>query len=310
MYCHLYVKKHRFYAISVDFVYLFAIFVREILLTKKKLFMKNFKKLLFLFVGLALVASCDNDDDAFVGAKKVYVLSSFAEPTISGTATFTENQDKSTTVELQLIGTPEDGMHPAHIHLNTAAESGAIALTLGTVNGTTGFSTVTFSALDNGTAVSFANLLDFNGYINVHLSADALGTIVAQGDIGQNELTGTSKEYALDALAVPGISGSATFYERNNGDALAILEIENTLPEFMHPAHIHMGSVATAPGSILLTFSPVNGNTGISRTNVSVLNDETPFGYSDVLAVDGYINVHLSAEALGTIVAQGNIGVN
>lgn len=272
--------------------------------------MKNFKNVLFLFMGLALVASCDDDDVPFVGAKKVYVLSSVAVPSISGTATFTENQDKSTTVELQLIGTPDGGLHPAHIHLNTAVEGGAIAITLGAVDGSTGFSTVTFAKLDNGTAVSFDDLLDFNGYINVHLSATELGTIVAQGDIGQNELTGMTKIYPLSAVAEANISGNATFFERENGDALAVLQITNTPVDGIHPAHIHAGSVATAPGGILLPFNPINGTTGTSKTNISALNDQTPFGYNDVLTVNGYINVHLSPEALGTIVSQGNIGVN
>ncbi len=273
--------------------------------------MKNFKNLMFAFIGLTLVASCDSDDDnAFVGERKVFALSSVAVPGISGTATFIENRDNSTTVELRLTGTPDGGMHPAHIHFNTAAQGGDIAVTLGVVNGTTGFSTATFSKLDNGNAINFDEILNFNGYINVHLSAADLSTIVAQGDIGQNELTGTSKMYVLNEKAVPGINGTATFFERRNGDALAVLNIANTPDGGMHPAHIHMGSFATAPGDILFTFNPVNGTTGMSKTNVSKLDNQTAFGYSDVLTVNGYVNVHLSAEDLGTIVAQGNVGVN
>jgi hypothetical protein len=53
--------------------------------------------------------------------------------------------------------------------------------------------------------------LNFDGYINVHLSATNLATLVAQGDIGQNELTAVSKVYALGSVAVPNISGTATF---------------------------------------------------------------------------------------------------
>lgn len=273
--------------------------------------MKNLKNLMLLFMGVTLVASCsDDDNNVFVAKKKVFALSSVAVPGISGTATFIENQDKSTTVELKLTGTPDGGMHPAHIHFNTAAESGDIAVTLGTVDGTTGFSTATFKKLDNGTAINFDQILEFDGYINVHLSATELGTIVAQGDIGQNELTGVSKVYTLNEKAVPGISGTASFFERKNGEALVVLDIANTPAGGMHPAHIHMGSVANAPGSILLTFNPVNGDTGMSKTNVSKLDDQTSFGYNQVLSVDGYLNVHLSAEDLGTIVAQGNVGVN
>jgi hypothetical protein len=85
-----------------------------------------------------------------------------------------------------LSGTPDGGEHPAHIHFNSAAEGGGIAFTFNPVNGTTGMSRTNVSSLNDGTAFTYSNIADFDGYINVHLSADDLGTIVAQGDIGQN----------------------------------------------------------------------------------------------------------------------------
>lgn len=265
-----------------------------------------------LVLPILFLSSCSDDDDdtIFVGATTTFELKSVADPNISGTATFIENEDNSTTVELQLTGTPSGGSHPAHIHFNTAAEGGGIAVSLGAVDGNTGFSTATFAALDNGTAVTYDDMLDFDGYINVHLSSTELATLVAQGDIGQNELTGESKVYTLNELDVTGINGTATFYERVNGEALAKLELVNTPVDGEHPAHIHAGSVANAPGGILFTFTPVDGNTGVSMTNVAELDDSTAFGYDDVLTVDGYINVHLSVADLATVVAQGDIGIN
>ena len=53
----------------------------------------------------------------------------------------------------------------------------------------------------------------------------------------------------------------------------------------------------------------MDGNTGISETNVSALDDNAVFEYDDVLGVNGHINVLLS-EAQPTIVSQGNIGAN
>jgi hypothetical protein len=155
----------------------------------KKKIVKNLKNLLLHFIGLTLLASCSDDDDAlgFIGQTKTFELSSVADPTIFGTATFIQNVDNSTTVELQLAGTPAGGSHPAHIHFNTAVEGGGIAVTPGTVNGDTGFSTATFSELNDNTSVSFADMLLFDGYINVHLSSMDLGTIVAQGDININK---------------------------------------------------------------------------------------------------------------------------
>jgi hypothetical protein len=124
-------------------------------------------------------------------------------------ATF-ENSDATVSIELEYsILLKEDLI--LHIHLNNAADGGDIALTLKPVDGTTGKSTTTFKTLDNGSAITYQALLDFDGYINVHLSADKLATLVAQGDIGQNDLTDVSKVYALGSVAVARIDGTATF---------------------------------------------------------------------------------------------------
>lgn len=275
--------------------------------------MKTLKNLL-LFVSIAMLSSCSSDDinaidNPFLGDTKTFQLASVDDPSISGTAKFIENENGSTTIELQLTGTPNGGMHPAHIHFNTAAEGGDIALTLGTVDGDTGFSTVTTAALDNAVAITYDELVAFDGYINVHLSASELGTLVAQGDIGENELTGTQKVYALGSVDVEGISGTATFSERVNGEALATIALDGTPDGGIHPGHIHFNTAAEG-GSIAFTFNPVLGTSGMSQTNVSVLDDDSSFGYANILDFDGYINIHLSASELGTIVAQGDIGQN
>jgi hypothetical protein len=120
----------------------------------------------------------------------------------------------------------QGGSH-LHIHLNNAADGGDIALTLKPVDGTTGKSTTTFKTLDNGSAITYQALLDFDGYINVHLSADKLATLVAQGDIGQNDLTDVSKVYALGSVA-SWDRWYCHFYKRVNGEALAIVRLKNT----------------------------------------------------------------------------------
>ncbi|WP_211361138.1 CHRD domain-containing protein [Maribacter flavus] len=276
---------------------------------------KTFRFILPIVMGAMLVTSCSDDDGDFIppivdgGDSETYQLSSVSNPDISGTAKIIDNEDNSITVELELQNTPSGGMHPAHIHFNTAVEGGDIAITLGTVDGSTGMSSVTFSTLDDGTPITYEELLDFDGYINVHASADDLETLVAQGDIGQNELNGETKVYELGSVAIEDISGTATFAERVNGEALATIVLNNTPADGMHPGHIHMNTAAEG-GDIAFTFNPVNGATGISNTNVSALDDGTAFGYNDVLTYDGYINIHLSADDLATLVAQGDIGQN
>jgi hypothetical protein len=270
------------------------------------------KLLLLLFLPLLVLTSCEDDTPALpipTGTEKVYTLGSVASPDISGTAKFIENDDNSVTVELALNGTPAGGMHPAHIHLNTAAEGGSIALTLGTVDGSSGKSSITAAKLDDGTPITYQTLENFDGYINVHLSSSDLGTIVAQGDIGQNELTAETKQYALGSVAVPNISGTAIFTKRVNGEALATIQLQNTPADGSHPGHIHLNTAAEG-GAIAFTFKPVNGTTGTSKTNVAKLDDGTPFLYDNVKDFDGYINIHLSADNLATLVAQGDIGQN
>ncbi|WP_189702490.1 CHRD domain-containing protein [Subsaximicrobium wynnwilliamsii] len=259
-----------------------------------------------------VVAQGDIGANELTGNTKSYVLGSVAVPSINGSALFSERKDGTSLVELNLNGTPDGGMHPAHIHANTAAEGGAIIVDLASVDGSTGMSAIQVEALNDGTEITYTELLDINGYINVHFSAEDLGTLVAQGDIGQNELTGESKTYVLNSVAVPTISGTAKFEERVNDETLVTISISGTPDGGMHPAHIHAGSVAEAPGDILISLTNVMGGTGISKTNVAKFDgdDGAAINYSGLLAIDGYINVHLSAEALGTIVAQGNVGAN
>jgi len=277
--------------------------------------MKYFTKkaMLIVFLTALISTGCSNDDDNVNTnpnlESKTYQLFEVANSGVSGTATFTNRTDGSVLISLELNGTPQNGMHPSHIHFNTAAEGGAIALNLNPVEGATGISETIVTQFADGMSLSYQDLLEFDGYINVHLSMDDLATILAQGDIGQNELTGMSKTYTLGEKDVPGINGSVIFEERINGEALATVMLEGTPEGGMHPTHIHMNTAAEG-GPILYTFNPVNGSTGMSFSNVASLDDNTAFGYQDILNVDGYINVHLSMDELATIVAQGDIGQN
>ncbi|TXD49459.1 hypothetical protein ES045_05190, partial [Polaribacter sp. IC073] len=240
---------------------------------------------------------------------KTYDLGEKAVAGISGNVTFSERINGEALAEIMLSGTPSGGEHPAHIHANTAAEGGGILFSFTPINGDTGMSATNLAVFNDGTAFMYADINGIDGYVNVHLSSDDLGTIVAQGDIGQNDLTGDSKVYTLTEKDVITISGIATFYKRVNGSALAVLEIENTPNGGEHPAHIHENDAATG-GAIAFTFNAVDGDTGISSTQVASLDNNTTITYDEILTYNGYINVHLSASQLGTIVAQGNIGSN
>ncbi|MEE3244471.1 MAG: CHRD domain-containing protein, partial [Bacteroidota bacterium] len=256
-----------------------------------------------------LVAQGDIGANELTGDTKEYELMTKDVPGISGTATFAARKSGAALVTVMLNGTPDGGMHPGHIHLNSAAESGGIAKTLTTLDGTTGMSVTHIEALNDGTEIGYEGLLDFDGYINFHLSADDLATLVAQGDIGANELTGETKEYDLVTKDVPGISGTATFAARKSGAALITVMLDGTPDGGMHPGHIHFNS-AVETGGIAKTLTTLDGTTGMSVTHIEALNDGTEIGYEGLLDFDGYINFHLSADNLATLVAQGDIGQN
>lgn len=152
-----------------------------IFLTKKNSIMKNYWKTALWSMALILftfmAASCDKDDDEDPLRTKVYTLESVGGSGVAGTVTFTEVDGSSTTVTINLTGAPAGGVHPAHIHDGVSGSGGAVAFPLTNVVDSKSTSTV---------AKSYDQLLAYNGYVNVHLSADDL-TVVATTNIGSNE---------------------------------------------------------------------------------------------------------------------------
>lgn len=254
-----------------------------------------------------IVAQGDIGPNVLTGESVTYNLSAVSDPEISGTAVFAERASGETLITISLDGDAEDSDHPAHIHMNTAAEGGGIVIGLSNVQN--GASRTTVSALNDDTPVTYEELLEFDGYINVHSSSANLGTLVAQGDIGQNALTGEMVVYELGPKTNPAISGTATFHERVNGETLIVLALTGTSDGGDHPAHLHRNDAATG-GTIAIDLNNVNGASGMSRTNVAAFNDDTPVTYGELIDYNGYINVHNSSTDLGTLIAQGNIGSN
>jgi hypothetical protein len=270
---------------------------------------------LLLLTTPILLMSCSSEQSGYpepavtIVNSKTYALSIASDSGVSGTAKIIEYSDAQIAIELDLNNTPMGGLHPAHVHFNTAAETGGIALSLEPVNGNTGKSTTAVVSFDDGSVANFSSLIDFNGYINIHLSAAELGTIVAQGDIGQNELTGQKKSYNLMEKDAEGINGTVEFAQRVNQTTLVTIELSGTPAGGIHPAHIHENDVATS-GNIIAGLNAVNGDTGISKTQVASLVGGAAVTYAEFLTSNAYVNVHLSDADLGTIVAQGNIGAN
>ncbi|MGK7389496.1 MAG: CHRD domain-containing protein [Candidatus Cyclobacteriaceae bacterium M2_1C_046] len=263
---------------------------------------------LFLIVGLISFSSCDDDDDVvgFTGNEVSFPLFEVDGSDIEGMALFAERNDGSILVRLIMSRTTAGNTHPAHIHQGTASMGGDIAISLTPVDGSTGQSETIITQTDAGNSIGFEELTNFDGYINVHKSETELDVLLAQGDMGQNALTGNAEFYQLfdpqnpnDALA------NVAFKERENGETLVEIQYFGSF-DTAHPNHIHDNSVAIG-GPIAITLNVIEGEW--TRTNVAQLDDGTAISYSELIEYKGHINVHRSADDL-SVIAAGDIGAN
>lgn len=241
---------------------------------------------------------------------------------VDATATFQELDNSQTLVTLELEGgsTETALTHTAHIHENDAETGGDIIYFLGPIDGLNGSPGSSQFVLN----VSFDALLDFDGYINIHESNSALGTILGQGNIGSNSdeevvesnLTPVenpeTKEYTLSAKSndgqLPdGVEALATFQELTSGQTLVKLELVEGSTEagLSHNAHIHFNN-AVEGGNIAYFLGPIDGLAGSPGASYAIVNESFDF----LTDFNGYINIHESNANIGTIVSQGNIGSN
>ncbi|HEX7583091.1 MAG TPA: hypothetical protein VF373_00270, partial [Prolixibacteraceae bacterium] len=147
---------------------------------------------------------------------------------VSGTVTFTETSSSVTTIDIALTGAPS-GTHPAILCANSAVESDDIVATLNPVDATGKSST-------DLTTMSYTQLIAYDGHVNVLKSSSELNVILAQGDIGGNVLTTTNKTYTLQTIGVYGVSGTALFEKRVNGNTLVTISLTGTIAGDAYPA--------------------------------------------------------------------------
>jgi len=259
-----------------------------------------------------VLAAGDIGGNAFTGEEYRYDINEVNASNATGTITFMERFNGETLIEIASGGL-EGQAYPAHIHVNTAVEGGDIAISLSDV--VDNHSLTNVAALDasaGGLPVNYDDLLDFDGHINIHDPAD-LAQLVAQADIGINELSGREISYDLEERNGSTVSGSITFLERRSGESLARIALVNTTPGLMYPAHIHVGTAAQDEAGLkAVIMNPVNGDTGSSETNIARLDPAvggTPVTFEDLLAFDGYVNIHTTMAEL-TFLAQTDIGQN
>jgi uncharacterized surface protein with fasciclin (FAS1) repeats len=84
---------------------------------------------------------------------------------------------RNSTVTVLVQGSPAGGKHPMHIHAGNCGDNGDIVVPLNDLDGTTGTSRTVVN-------VPYGTIIGGDHYLNIHLSADAVDTIVACGEVG------------------------------------------------------------------------------------------------------------------------------
>ncbi len=247
-----------------------------------------------------LAGGCDKDDAP--GQNKSYDLAVKDVLGVSGEVTFTETSNTSTTIDIVLTNAPS-GTHPANLHMYSTVEEGVVVQTLNPVDATGKSSTVV--------NMTYAQLIAYDGCIKVLKSSSEPTVILAQGDIGGNVITAANKTYTLSTIGVYGVSGTALFEKRENGNTLVTISLIGTIPGESYPATINLGSIASVDdGTIRKTLSNVNGTTGKSYTNIRKLDSGTDITYENWLVYVGYINIYQTSVITANIISHGNIGTN
>ena len=157
--------------------------------------------LMSMLAASLLVVSCDEDDanGPLRENEKTYTLAALDNSGVSGTVTFARENDATTRVTINLTGTMAGNSHPAHIHANSADADGPIVLDFNPVDGATGKSETMVTAFNDGKAVTYEELINYNGHVNVHKSATELAIMLAQGNIGSNA-TGSTPDAGDDGM--------------------------------------------------------------------------------------------------------------
>jgi hypothetical protein len=275
---------------------------------RKNKYQKMFKtrKLLSLLTIVAaafllIAVGCKKDDSA--ASKKSYDLKVKDVLGVTGSVTFTETSSTTATIDVVLANAPT-GTHPANLYMKSAVENGAVVVALTPVDATGKSSTLV-------TNMTYSQLIGYDGSIKVFKSDTEPNVILAMGDIGGNVLTTTSKTYTLKTVGVFGVSGSALFEKRENGNTLVTVSLTGAIAGEVYPSTINLGSIATVGGgNVVKALNNVDGTTGKGYTNIQKLDSGLDVTYANWLVYDGYLNVYKTSVNISNIIAQGNIGSN
>ena len=119
--------------------------------------------------------------------------------------------------------------------------------------------------------------------------------------------TAETQSYDLAEIENSGVSGKVIFEKISDTETKIDIELDGTVAGSSHPAHIHVGD-AEDNGAIYVSLSPVDGETGKSTITVTKNQEGADVTYEQLIAFDGYVNIHASMDDLAKLLAQGETG--
>ena len=145
------------------------------------------------FVIIAFVLfSCGKEEqqvapNEFTGNEVSYtLLSGTTDFDFYGTATIKEKKDGTAEIVVQLKNTQGTKQFPVHLHYKSFDQEANLAALLKPVDAATGRSVTDLTRLADETPVTYQDMVNFNGHINVHLDDNPNGMILSYGNIGSN----------------------------------------------------------------------------------------------------------------------------
>ncbi|WP_423997269.1 hypothetical protein [Maribacter sp. IgM3_T14_3] len=268
-----------------------------------------YKLIFFILFNIALV-SCSSDDASPpipTGLEKQYTFVKTQFSDLTGNVIFTENTNGSTTISVSLNNTVPGVDLNIRLRRNTANLGGGIALTLNNIDNETGKSITTVSKLDDGNAINYVELSEFEGYLSLEGKNTNQNIVFAYKDLGPNEFTGKKITYHLFSNNQT-VNGFAQFQERRKGtSALIIGVLDLTNPTALECSLLIKQDNTTSDYIHELASTRIEPN-GYSFNELTEING-SPITFDALLNLDAFINVSDPANPLN-ILSSGAIGIN
>lgn len=156
-----------------------------------------------------------------------------------------------------------------------------------------GFSVTDGTVKVNDATVTAADIAATNGTIHV------IDTVLVPPLLGLAKVG--VKRYPVGAMNDSGITGLVIVKGDTRNSTVTVL-LQGTPAGGKHPMHFHAGN-CDSNGGVIVPLNDLDGTTGTSRT---VAN----YPYGKIVGEDLYLNVHLSADDMGTIVACSEVGLD